>query len=128
MKFLRKFNESNSEYYKTIDPYQYSDLIDKKSINLTPRSQNSIKDYLDSLVHKKSISRYEIFLMGNKICFRLTVDLYDTIIINELEDEWFVVGIIKRVSGSRSKLRNNSDDLYKCDQIEGVIKCLEDIL
>lgn len=138
MKYLKKFETHNKSniYYEILS--ENDAMWGKKCISITDKAKNLIDKIIDDnrsetykIITKEinldtflysdpnnnlNIKIYEITLM-NKEIFKHSHQLLS---ITECEDEWFIVRFINF---------NNGDDIsYKCDQLEGMIECIKDII
>ena len=130
MKHLRKFNES-IEYYTSIDWNEYEQLSDK-IINV----EDKVFDKLSKLLGENSVECGIIqkIYMGCKVDpntnkllkvdYGVTIRLEKekTLLILQLEDEWFITRLYIPKKGSNQSLYN------KCDQIEGLLKFLKEFI
>lgn len=121
MKYIKKFNESNS-FYSSINPAEMEDLnLHKRDIF----SDNEVK-YFNKL--DNFFLELHYFIKGNKKVGVKTIQLSDRqygppnikIFISKYEDEWYGIEYYKSVS-LRYKIES-----YKCDQFDGVIRFLKD--
>ena len=104
MRYIMKFNES-SEYYTSIEPLEYNDA----ELSMIPFSESDKKRISDFLYG------YEYgYYKGDYLEIDRNVGINSYTIFKN-EDEWFFV-ISER----------NWDQAIKCDQIEGLIKYLQD--
>lgn len=92
----------NNDYYEPIDSDLYKSLVEE-SIYPSESMFNKLKK------HDKfsSFKRYKNEYKENKGYLR-----FSYFFINELRDEWFLCSV--------------GYDFYKCDQFDGLLKCLED--
>ncbi len=129
MKYLRKFNESNSnEYYEQISDEEYESFIINPTFH--PFSDSDIS--IINKIFDKAKKTYP----NIKYKVNLSIDNRTKEIINQyieinntenigitygkffsLKDEWYFGYII---------LDNRSVENYKCDQLDGLIKLLKD--
>ena len=148
MKHLRKFNESvSNEYYQELDTdllewhknlcdplcvgYKKAISIDKNIVNSFRERLNNTKDIvweaynnIDKLWDFNFILIYKIHQkLGKNIGSSLGIWNVDRIKIYETQDEWFWV----EMSGGRSKSNMYQNTFFKCDQIDGVKKLLQDL-
>lgn len=101
--------ENNEYYTRLIGDGEYIKLTDND--NLLDFSKREIDD-IDKISYIKSIYNKRIIIGP--------VDVISLVFIYKIPDEWFIVGINnckKFIDG----------DQFKCDQFDGLVKCLEDI-
>lgn len=118
MRYLKRFNESNSEeYYQVIPHEDYFDHFDWEPFDNKEFDKISELSYLNKSGDMKvefdedCEPRSEIVISsknGNQ-----------SIHIFKCTDEWYYV---------KYSAFDNSIDFYKCDQFEGLINLLKDIL
>ena len=111
MDHLISFSESiNNSFYYRISSDEWNEITEDEKILLTTDQIESISEILQL---RSSSLKTKIFTNDNCIFS-----------ISALPDEWFIVAVA--YSKSRTKLRT-STVYYKCDQFDGLIKCLNDI-
>lgn len=116
MKYLKRFNESNSDdFYLEISSDEWDILVSKRI-----RVEDSYKKIEDKVldVFKEYHPEVKIAQAGMRIILKFgynsrIVDMG----IDVLPDEWFLVHINCSYSGY---------DFFKCDQLEGLYRFLED--
>lgn len=116
MRHLKNFNESHSDYYElcSSDLFLYN-YNNKKMILMSDRDKSKISEILSNM-------DYGITEIGNKTTFIISFPYEDIVMkywINKTDDDYFFLQI---------EDPNRSNIYYKCDQIDGLKKCLEDIL
>lgn len=144
MKWLKRFNESvdtNNEFYELISQPEYLQL-DKKSIDISdiiPKIESVpfIKKFIDSVgksydptsppeeIEVVRLINQENNLPGLGLRDFIKIKISNSIFnISELEDHYYLVSIyyVEKIHGAKYA----TSKYYKCDQIEGVIKLLED--
>ena len=115
MKYLRKFNESSSEYYEEIEnTYLICDFF-KDAAGVFGSTFDIKKRYVDEIKQRLVTDDYQIKKYGYFIRINSNESNYNYE-IGQDNDEWFYVQVT-------IKFR---DVYYKCDQFEGLIKFLED--
>ena len=111
-----KVNESNeSDYYHQIDEnsgigYIKNDLVDMDNIDLIQKLNVKI----DTTEITTSSTKHKFIRCHND---DVTMNIY------KIADEWYIIECYI--------YDDNIDDVsiwYKCDQLEGLLKCLKDIL
>lgn len=126
MKHLRKFNEGE-DYYKKLsfDEVMSDDSIRGKSIPFSQRevklledfcSKNRLRNYISNdrfdildkrtTLHDVGVVKSGKYGVANRSLF---------IMVRKYDDDWYTVFL------------EGKYEQYKCDQIEGVIKLLEDL-
>ena len=115
MKHLKRFNESTSdEYYKKIDypygvEYVYFDISTIREIS------KLIPNY--SYKYERAVNLGEPSL--NFVSKTPTLGP-DSITIRQMNDEWFIVSLYYQDD------RRNNTRTFKCDQVSGIEKLLQD--
>ena len=111
MKYIKTFENVN-RYFKLITTDEFIDIMESDS---PIRCSTTLIKYLNHL---------NIFgtekpggLRGTHSYYSISGFIQNFVII-ELKDEWFIVIII-----DRDKF---NDSYYKCDQLEGLGKCIEE--
>ena len=124
MRYLKRFNESNS-YYEEIT---ITDFFDLDIINIEDKYLDMLKKY--NIKHDIRLQRGKsTFIIGTlNLKFKTAQERMDSlkkhpgyfkeIEIWELRDEWFIVNI--------NDLSIAQEIYYKCDQWSGVIDLLKD--
>jgi hypothetical protein len=114
MKHLRKYNESNSDFYTPVDFRTYHEhdpesWSGKRSTTIVQLTQNEV-NFIGKLSKSHGRGRWlcEFNFEGNKSVF-----------VSKDSDDWFWVRVWKGL---------NPSYYYKCDQIEGVAKLIEDVM
>ena len=140
MKYLKKFNESKDDYYVEIpedDFWEIKEYYNYDTLPFTNREIEMIKSICDSrnteLKYAKVIDLndevYELQLItkgngvddfGSKFVFQRRSLIY------KMEDEYFLFGF--NVPETQFFWREYSSTFYKVDQIDGLIKLLNDKL
>jgi hypothetical protein len=123
MKYLKKFNESNS-FYSTVSYVEMEDLRSHNRELFNDDEVNSIISKLDNLFDEKY---YKI--EGNKRVGVEAIEIRDKqygpsdvkFYISKYEDEWYGIEYYKAVA------LKYQITYYKCDQFEGLLKFLDDI-
>jgi hypothetical protein len=120
--------------YITITEDQYHELanggtkyeinnfyIESKVTNLSERDKRLLSNTgydIDSAVILDNIKSTLLFDKNNPV---------PLFIIIKLEDEYFIVNRINQKKSSRTFSRNTeSNKYYKCDQIDGLLNCIND--
>jgi hypothetical protein len=141
MRYIKLFKESNTDdYYKLIDMIEFNTSLNQSTININDNTVNKVENQMlrKKSLHKRGIgniitSSYSI----NKVIvkqsheenrhqecnlFGISISIINSslvefyLLIIELEDEWFLM-----------RIRRNDDMVYyKCDQLEGLLKCIDD--
>lgn len=99
---------NKDDFYVEITPDEWYDLVQTKSIFFDKEYSKFEKAFKGKLIltlhrqYKKNI----IGINGK--------DLDDIAEVNLMKDEWFLIGIFK------------IGKFYKCDQLEGLFRCVED--
>lgn len=124
---LHRMRESiNNDMYKPIGKEPYNSIDIKKQISIDDRTFSAI----DKLCSSRGINcnkKKEIHSDGHKLTH---AEIYKhikqgkyTIKVRQHEDDWYIVSIFYE-----SYSEDRIIEIYKCDQIDGLIKCLKDIL
>lgn len=109
MKHLKMFEGFSREDYYTVVPSEYDELV---LMRFSPKELSLIKDKLIGF-HLSELSAYGVLAKEFNGSFWLSIS------IKKSEDEWFYV----------SKVENKiTETRYKCDQLEGLLKCIDDII
>jgi hypothetical protein len=124
MKHLKKFNESNKDYYSSITFVEMQELH-------THNRELFNDDEVKSIVSKQDKFFYELFYLikGNRQVGVETIEFRDKqygpsdikFYISKYEDEWYGIEYYKAVA------LKYQISYYKCDQFEGLLKFLDDI-
>jgi hypothetical protein len=114
MKYLKKFNESSSEYYQIIDQSEWKDDIFYKSIHFEKKYIDEIKNRLKTEYKLTQPTSWIIEIVHYK---------WNNYIISQCQDEWFYAREDVEDEMSNSYGTNT---YYKCDQFEGLLKLLKD--
>ncbi len=119
MKYIKLFIENlNNEYYQEISEDIYYEC---NNIVFNTDDANRIIDLFR--MHKIYVYNYQSWdlikntndNLNDTVVIR--IDIYHTVVkILSLVDEWFIVSIYNR----------GKTHVYKCDQMDGLIKCLKD--
>lgn len=122
MKYLRKFNESNS-FYSTLS---YSEMENLRSYNRELFTDNEVNLIISKLnnffyhihhkIEKNKRIGVEIIEINDKSYGPSDTKLY----ISKYEDEWYSIEYYKAVNLKYAKT------YYKCDQLDGLIEFLKD--
>jgi hypothetical protein len=131
MKYLKIFEEYNSELYTFISEHEYDDFSrDKESLPFTKGEIESIKSILPSVkdttyqvlnIHDDpfgySRQKYKIYIKAvlNEIPKRRSSAVITWLDIWKYSDEWYI--IINRLSGQ---------NVIKCDQFDAVLQYIND--
>lgn len=124
MKYLKRFNESTNEWYQEITSDKYYKLENHKLVPMSQTTIDKIK-LLDrkgmrlDIISNNIPTNYPTYINIIKIGIR-------GIIIHEIEDEWFIINDFSSIDSRYNGPEH--DNYYKCDQLEGLLKCLSDIL
>lgn len=118
MKYLRLFE---NKFYKQIPNLNFLRIID--SMEFSEYEFNIIKNVLlkkginDVNQHSNDCGFYIKFVYDSNIPLFIRVKLIENPhYIYKLEDEWYILAL-----GKSYKNR-----IYRCDQIDGLIKCIQD--
>ena len=109
MRYLRKFNESHNEYYHEIPKNSEFEWTMNK-FDISDRKILIDRGY----VHSSDAFSKKIFRDPKKDS-RGTI----SIDISKDDDEWYMVSIFSYISYEMK--------IYRCDQMEGVLKLLDDL-
>ena len=128
MKYIKSINEyyNNSEYYTVIDKSELRKLYnaDKSMDSLSVKVLNKFLDSIDI--------DYTVF--NNDKGYQIMIEYVynEKIIIYPCDNDWFLCCYSffkkKELGNIFQSGSNVSKTDYKCDQIEGVIKLIKDIL
>ena len=112
MRYLKVFERFDTDDYYTVQDVSYDIVLEKFS----PKELSIIKDKLSGLFINE-VSAYGI--LAKK--FYTKEDGKYSLNIFKSEDDWFYV--------TRWIIEPNfSETRYKCDQLEGLLKCIDDII
>lgn len=120
MRYLKSFNESDEyEYYATyMDEYFNSEDVD-----FTQREIEMIRIFIKPKLINFSFNKNkeEQYISINEFeSGNIINNEYPGIVIIKSNDEWFYV---------RHRINNvRINSYYKCDQVEGLLTCLNDIV
>jgi hypothetical protein len=127
MKHLRKFNEGEDYYKKlSVDEVMIDDSIRGKSIPFSQREVKLLEDFCSINGLKNGIFNDNRFDILDKRTTLHDVGVVKSgkygvanrslfIMVRKYDDDWYTVFL------------EGKYEQYKCDQIEGVIKLLEDL-
>ena len=134
MKYLKKFNESSeSIYYEEIfgtDPILNHDTNDE--LRFTNDEVDTIKSlyYLGIntlnpiVITLKGWGEGAVVFNGNIVNEISIKDMFDTYHIYKYDDEWYILSVKK--SNFEISTARDVTKYYKCDQFDGLLKCLKD--
>ncbi len=147
MRHLKKFNESNNDYYSSISFAEMQELRSHNRCLFTGGSFGNITGTNNNEV-KSIVSRVEPFpaqpthffwelyykVEGNKNVGVETIEFRDRqyrpsnvkFYISKYEDEWYGVEYY-HLKGYKAVALKYQISYYKCDQLEGLFKFLDDI-
>ena len=148
---LKKFeNFSDDEYYNTLTQEEFFNIVNKNTI---VDIDSNIKDVIESrLKHKSYVTirststgfpykptpkriEVETFITVKRLSYisgspdRTAGDLvkHQLSVIYALDDEWFLVANSTKFRGENWNKPKNTYISYQCDQLEGLLKLLEDL-
>lgn len=110
MKYIKYF-ESESSYYKELSEQEFDNTINDTTI-----TDRFYKDEIYSI--EKAIESSIATNYPHAIYIVKGLNYY---YIYKLPDEWYCIS-----SSSPSKGRLDTHKYYKCDQIEGLLKCIKE--
>jgi hypothetical protein len=139
MKHIKLFNESLSELWEAIQYNEYNRILDSGTIKFNNREISLLLDFINIDSSNRSLE-IEVDFMRRNIIFnideylklgsgdnirepllvRITSNtksggiLIKYFFIRKCKDDWFIVQLVPGL-------------LYKCDQIDGLLKLLNDI-
>ena len=133
MKYLKKFNESK-DYYEEIpeDDFWESQYLGSSSMSdvtlpFTNREIEMIKSICDEV--DTELKAPKVIDLNNEVYELELINLEGRSLIYKIEDEYFLFGFnVDTYSGQGSPFRESSSTFYKVDQIDGLIKLLNDKL
>lgn len=106
-----------NEYYEKVDVFIDTEYMDSLIENMIDFPKNEIAILCNHFKHDEKFKFNVDTQNSNKIYLRpLGFESYDYIIT--CKDEWYVIYCSNK--GKKSSF-------YKCDQLDGLIKCIEDI-
>ncbi len=121
MKYIKEYNH---EFYYAITQDEY-DLLRYKDSNIYFTNLFISKSDIEIITNFSNTISDEIRVFKVRLDGRIKIEIpnhnyknYDIFWIQPLEDEWYLCPI--RI--------NDKWSYYKCDQIEGVLKLLKDII
>ena len=118
MKYLKMFE--SSAFYTRVTSNDWAHLVNGTDvlIDMNPYEYDKLESSLYSICREKkytySLSKY--YTSNNGIYIRANISNKLSMNIYKLEDEWYYVYLYY------------IHDFYKCDQLEGLLKFLEDII
>lgn len=120
MRYLKRFNESigdNNEYYKEISSSEWQrSAIENQSVSIEHKSVKLLNEWFYKRFNIVKSGQYYNIRRGAKIRSYAQINDLVNFIAHEYSDEYFYVSI-----------KNNLEVRYFiCDQIDGVIKLLDD--
>lgn len=129
MKYLKKFNESSeSTYYEEIfgtDPILNHDTNDE--IIFTNDEVETIRSLYNNEIFSITLKGWgegAVVFDGSIVNEIGIKDKFDTYHIYKYDDEWYIL-LVKKANFKISTARDMTK-YYKCDQFEGLLKCLKD--
>jgi hypothetical protein len=133
VKYLKKFNESK-DYYEEIpeDDFWESQYLGSSSMSdvtlpFTNREIEMIKSICDEV--DTELKAPKVIDLNNEVYELELINLEGRSLIYKIEDEYFLFGFnVDTYSGQGSPFRESSSTFYKVDQIDGLIKLLNDKL
>lgn len=125
---LHRMRESiNNDMYKPIGKEPYNSIDIKKQISIDDRTFSAIDKLTQGTWGINCNKKKEIHSDGTKLTH---AEIYKhikqgkyTIKVRQHEDDWYIVSIFYE-----SYSEDRIIEIYKCDQLDGLIKCLKDIL
>jgi hypothetical protein len=113
---IKKYNENNNlDYYQEVTSSEYHSIRgERERLLFTDDEKATIKKIAAQKGFDFSIKSW---LTGEAICVGQDGNIKA---LYKYDDEWYIV-----VSYSETKLNNAR--YYKCDQFDGLLKCLNDI-
>ncbi len=137
MKYLKEYNEP-SNYYVEVDTFDLQDVINNSTLSLSDfnylksKFGHWIEFFTKNGIKKYSpVFKYEDDIIGILINASFYNSTKTSIVfnsINDIKSVWVYVGDDEwfwAIIESHASLRKN---YYKCDQIEGLLKLIEDKL
>ena len=125
MKYLKKFNESK-DYYEEIPEDDFWESSDD-TLPFTNRDIEMIKSICDEV--DTELKAPKVIDLNNEVYELELINLEGRSLIYKIEDEYFLFGFnVDTYSGQGSPFRESSSTFYKVDQIDGLIKLLNDKL
>ena len=138
MKYIKPFNEKLSDFWETISYKEYTNLSDTGTIKLDKNEIDMLLDFVSKDSKNRSLkivlttminnvnfdfNRYMSLGLNDNIREPLLIETksitktngisYKSFFIKKCRDDWFVVQLVGL--------------FFKCDQIEGLLKLLNDI-
>lgn len=116
-----KFFESNNGQYEVIHSFFISE-----EVNIENTELKYIKKALPNYHISGKRSKYNksiLFSFKQNSSYASVVS--SNIVITKIEDEYFIV-IFERIIENEHSINTDFYGIYKCDQIWGLIKCIED--
>lgn len=114
MWYLKKFNESVNDYYTEI-PIDSIMRLRFKDVKMDDRSYKKICDFF------MGNNEWKVNTVNNHLVHIINILEGEFIRVTEVSDEYYIVGFYDDKTGDIK-----TKGIYKCDQIDGVIKLLED--
>ena len=146
MNYLKLFEDFSGDFYSEIGANEFDGIIWSSTIedaNLNKSDSDKLKRFIKSrgLNYKFMVSGnasrikiiiYEDEFPGEFFYQRKDGEIKNIISIIKCSDDWYVVDATKIdyviSSGQRSEDADKVEKYYKCDQLDGLIKCLGDII
>ena len=121
-----KIFEEYNQYYTEVDTNVFYDLCDYNTLVFSNAEISFLTKELDVDINLRNNIKYT-----DKHTFIFYKEsISDRIYIYKLPDEWYVVERELNALARLVKLLSQNgllSNYYKCDQIEGVIKCIKEI-
>ena len=119
--YMIKLFEEYSQYYTHITYPEYVELcrVNRESLPVTTlmfddSEVNMIKKNVKKVIYNVKYTPGRNFIQGYITITFVDHDEFPSIRVYKLHDEWFIV--------------DNFSSHYKCDQIEGLIKCINEVV
>ena len=115
-----KLFEHYNEYYTEISSNIYYKKFDDRLI-LNENEINEINNFFDSWTKYNYIKyiEYTIWIQSD----------YKEICLYKISDEWYYIRFyFSEYEAYTDKIKSEIYKYYKCDQLEGLIKCLEKLI
>lgn len=146
MKHLKVFEDFSGDLYSEIGANEYDEIIWSSKIE-DANLNKSDSDKLKSFIKSRGLN-YKVMVSGNESRIKTIIyqgefpgeylyqqkkgEIENIISIIKCGDDWYVVDATKIdyliSGGQQSEETVEVEKYYKCDQLDGLLKCLGDII
>lgn len=122
MRYLKSY-ESINQYYQRIDYYEYEKLMGATGVrvgtNRVPFTPEEKSELIELLFNNCIDYEFDRKVMGGTKHLEIIKD-DDKWFVEKVKDEWFIA--------TNQKTKEVFSQSYKCDQFDGLIKLIEDLI